>query len=147
MNNITRFTFLALLASCVFSTPIDNFTEGHAFNSPKGGSNTTISHVARNDYPSAENIVVTFYARGGDSFQQTLPGDGNPYVIENPLKISHLVAKGTGYCAIMGYWGSFTQTQDTCGPLTVSPVSVQVWGQCSMRLPEEGYGLDVVPRV
>ncbi|KAJ8063691.1 hypothetical protein OCU04_007556 [Sclerotinia nivalis] len=132
MNTTTFFTFLALLASCVFSAPIDNFT---------------ISHVARNDYPSAGDIVITFYARGGDFFQQTFPADGNPYVIDNPLKISHLVAKGTGFCAITGYSGNFTQTQDTCGPLSVSPVSVQVWGQCSTRLPEEGFGLDVVPRI
>ncbi|TGO50729.1 hypothetical protein BCON_0177g00040 [Botryotinia convoluta] len=144
MNTLTLITFVALMVSCVFAAPIDHFTEGDAFQSRRG-LNNTVSHVARNDYPSAGDVVLTFYARNGDSFQQTFPVDGNNYVIDNPLKIAKIVAEGTGYCAITGYSGSFTQTQNTCGPLTVSPVSVQVWGQCSTALPAEGYGLDVVP--
>ncbi|TGO14705.1 hypothetical protein BTUL_0049g00140 [Botrytis tulipae] len=156
MNTVTLITFVALMISCVLAAPIDHFTEGDAFQSRRGlntttshversGLNATDAHVARNDYPSAGDVVLTFYARNGDSFQQTFPVDGNNYVIDNPLKIATIVAEGTGYCAITGYSGSFTQTQNTCGPLTVSPVSVQVWGQCSTALPVEGYGLDVVP--
>ncbi|KAF5876624.1 uncharacterized protein Bfra_003030 [Botrytis fragariae] len=156
MNTLTLITFVALMVSCVFAAPIDHFTEGDAFLSRRGlntttahvqrsGLNTTVPHISRNDYPSAGDVVLTFYARNGDSFHQTFPVDGNNYVIDNPLKIAKIVAEGTGYCAITGYSGSFTQTQNTCGPLTVSPVSVQVWGQCSTALPAEGYGLDVVP--
>ncbi|KAF7933263.1 hypothetical protein BELL_0429g00050 [Botrytis elliptica] len=156
MNTLTLVTFVALMVSCVFAAPVDHFTEGDAFLSRRGLNtttahversdfNTTVPHIARNDYPSAGDVVLTFYARNGDSFQQTFPVDGNNYVIDNPLKIATIVADGTGYCAITGYSGSFTQTQNTCGPLTVSPVSVQVWGQCSAALPVEGYGLDVVP--
>lgn len=178
MNTLTLITFVALMISCVLAAPIDPFTEGDAFQSMRGLNTTTShversnlnandSHVARNDYPSAGDVVLTFYARNGDScmyfllssflyspllttdssflVQQTFPVDGNNYVIDNPLKIAKIVAEGTGYCAITGYSGSFTQTQNTCGPLTVSPVSVQVWGQCSTALPVEGNGLDVVP--
>ncbi|TGO21208.1 hypothetical protein BPAE_0233g00020 [Botrytis paeoniae] len=141
MNTLTLITFVALMVSCIFAAPIDPFTEGDAFLS-KRGLNTTVPHIARNDYPSAGDVVLTFYAR---NVQQTFPVDGNNYVIDNPLKIAKIVAEGTGYCAITGYSGSFTQTQNTCGPLTVSPISVQVWGQCSAALPAEGYGLDVVP--
>ncbi|CAD6455672.1 b6c21f9e-f7e8-4329-bcf7-5ba9f93f6755 [Sclerotinia trifoliorum] len=155
MSNITLFTFLALLASFVFSAPIEDFTpeQDGSLNSRQGGggvklnSNSTISHIARNDYPSAGDVVITFYARGGDFFQQTFPIDGNPYVIDNPLKISHLVAEGKGFCAITGEKGSFTRTRDELGPVVVSPESVVVWGQCSTGLPEEGWGLGVVPRV
>ncbi|KAF7943389.1 hypothetical protein EAE96_011315 [Botrytis aclada] len=144
MNTLTLITFVALMISSVVATPIDHFTESDAFPSRRA-LNTTVPNVARNDYPSAGDVILTFYARNGDSFQQTFPVDGNNYVIDNPLKIAKIVAEGTGYCAITGYSGSFTQTQNTCGPLTVSPVSVQVWGQCSTALPVEGDGLDVVP--
>jgi len=200
MNTAPLISFVALMVLCVFAAPIDHFTEGDAFQSrsalntttphaERSGLNTTVSNVARNDYPSAGDVVLTFYARNGDSctyfllsflstststtyfiplplsltslipspnpsknptnlpslVQQTFPVDGNNYVIDNPLKIAKIVAEGTGYCAVTGYSGSFTQTQNTCGPLTVSPISVQVWGQCSTALPAEGYGLDVRP--
>ncbi|KAF7882901.1 hypothetical protein EAF00_011390 [Botryotinia globosa] len=144
MNTLTLITFVTLIISCGLAAPIDHFTGGDAFQSRRG-LNAAASYVERNDYPSAGDVVLTFYARNGDSFQQTFPVDGNNYVIDNPLQIVRIVAEGTGYCAITGYEGSFTQTQNSCGPLTVSPVSVQVWGQCSTALPVEGYGLDVVP--
>ncbi|KAF7912293.1 uncharacterized protein EAF01_001314 [Botrytis porri] len=146
MNTRTLTIFVALMVSGVIAVPIDRFTEDDAFQLRRGLNTTTGTvHVARNDYPSVGDVVLTFYARNGEFFQQTFAVDGNNYVIDNPLKIAKIVAEGTGYCAITGYSGSFTQTQNTCGPLTVSPVSVQVWGQCSTALPVEGFGLDVVP--
>lgn len=82
MNNITLFTFMALLVSCVFSAPIDSFIESGAFQSRAERDNTTIPHVTRNDYPSAGDIVITFYSSSGDSCEYTpiLFSPSPPYI-------------------------------------------------------------------
>ncbi|ESZ91597.1 hypothetical protein SBOR_8032 [Sclerotinia borealis F-4128] len=138
MNTATLITFISSLYSLASSAPIDLFTDGNTSQVRAGisNTNTSIPHITRNDYPSAGNILVTFYADFGDFFQQTFPVDGNAYLIDNSQKTSYLEAQGTGYCAITGGGGSFTQTRGLGGPsmVTVNPVGVLVLGQCSGEL-------------
>lgn len=89
--------------------------------------------------PSYQSIHATFQGANPPvaQFEATIPGDGSPYTISNPLSISHIITDG-GSCTFYGV-DKLVLPKDGAGLIDVGPPQTIVKAVCYADGYQGGY--------